>query len=61
MARKLPHSERQIFEEIIREADPSSLEISPEKFLRRLEEQQQAISQSNSLALWLREDPLNQP
>ena len=51
MARKLNHSERQEFEEIVRTAEPSSIEISPEKFLRRLNEQQETPLRLNQLGI----------
>ena len=57
MAKKMNPAERQIFDEVVKEADPSSVEISSEKFLRRLREQQQTLLPVNQLALWLSKDP----
>jgi len=57
MAKKMNPAERQIFDEVVKEADPSSVEISSEKFLRRLMEQQQTLLPVNQLALWLSKDP----
>jgi len=57
MAKKMNPAERQIFDEVVKEADPSSVEISSETFLRRLREQQQTLLPVNQLALWLSKDP----
>src|SRR2546423_5251565 len=35
MARKLNYLEKHVFEEVVRDAEPSSVEINPENFLRR--------------------------
>jgi hypothetical protein len=61
MARKLSSAERRIFEEVVQEAETSSVEVSSETFLRRLKEQQEAPFPINQLPLWLNEDPLRQP
>jgi len=57
MAKKMKPAERQLFDEVVKEADPSSVEISSETFLRRLREQQQTLLPVNQLALWLSKDP----
>ena len=60
MARKLSSLEKEIFEQIARDADPASIELSAEAFLKRLREQQQRSLSPSQLALWLSEDPLAQ-
>jgi hypothetical protein len=60
MARKLSYPEKQLFEEIIREAEPASVEITAEAFLQRLKAQQETPFPLNQLALWLNKDPLAQ-
>jgi hypothetical protein len=60
MARKLNPAEKETFYEVIREAEPSLVEINPDHFLRRLKEQEQVSWSANQLALWLSEDPLSQ-
>ena len=59
MARKLNPAERQVFDEIVRESEANSVELSSENYLRRLNEQQQGSSSLGQLALWLSEDPLS--
>ena len=61
MARQLSPIEGRVFEEVVREAEPSSIEVSSEIFLRRLKEKQEAPLALNHLPLWLNEDPLRQP
>ena len=46
--------------EVVRDAEPSSVEINPENFLRRLKEQEDTPLPLNQLALWLSKDPLSQ-
>ena len=60
MARKLNDLEKHVFEEVVRDAEPSSVEINPENFLRRLKEQEDTPLPLNQLALWLSKDPLSQ-
>lgn len=60
MARKLNYSEKQLFEEIIREAEPASIEINADAYLQRLKEQQETPFPLNQLALWFTKDPLPQ-
>ena len=60
MARKLKYSEKQLFDEIIREAEPASVEIDPDVFVERLKEKQETPFPLNQLALWLTKDPLPQ-
>ena len=57
MAKKLSPAESKLFYEVVKEAEPSEIEISSEQFLRRLKEQQQASLSVNQLAPWLSEDP----
>lgn len=60
MARKLNPAERDLFDEIVRESDASSVEISSKSYMGKLKERQQEGSPSlGQLALWLSEDPLN--
>jgi len=61
MARKLKYSEKQLFEDILRKAEPSSVEISADAFVQHLKEQQETPFPLNHLALWLTKDPLPQP
>jgi hypothetical protein len=60
MARKLKYPEKQIFEEILRDAEPASVQISADAFLQRLKEQQETPLPLNQLALWLTKDPIAQ-
>jgi hypothetical protein len=57
MAKKLNPAESKLFYEVVKEAEPSEIEISSEQFLCRLKEQQQASLSVNQLAPWLSEDP----
>jgi len=59
MARKLNPTERQVFDEIVRESEANSVELSSENYSRRLNEQSQGSSSLGQLALWLSEDPLS--